>query len=75
MSPGKINERVISDKVAWVERMVSEINKLPLESLEAFRGESRNIWAAESCLRRALEGLMDLGRHILALGRALPDQL
>jgi len=68
MSPGKINERVISDKVAWVERMVSEINKLPLESLEAFREESRNIWAAESCLRRALEGLMDLGRHILAKG-------
>jgi len=70
MSPGKINERVISDKVAWVERMVSEINKLPLESLEAFREESRNIWAAESCLRRALEGLMDLGRHILAKGFA-----
>jgi len=68
MSPGKVNERVISDKVAWVERMVSEINKLPLESLEAFLGDNRNIWTAESCLRRALEGLMDLGRHILAKG-------
>ena len=30
MSPGKINERVLTDKVAWIERMVSEINKLPL---------------------------------------------
>ena len=68
MSPGKINERIISDKVAWVERMVSEINKLPLESLETFMGDNRNIWTAESCLRRALEGLMDLGRHILAKG-------
>jgi uncharacterized protein YutE (UPF0331/DUF86 family) len=70
MSPGKVNERVISDKVAWVERMVSEINKLPLDSLEAFTGDNRNIWTAESCLRRALEGLMDLGRHILAKGFA-----
>ena len=68
MSPGKVNERVISDKVAWVQRMVSEINKLPLESLETFMGDNRNIWTAESCLRRALEGLMDLGRHILAKG-------
>jgi uncharacterized protein YutE (UPF0331/DUF86 family) len=68
MSPGKINQRVVSDKVVWVERMVLEINKLPLESLEAFRGDNRNIWTAESCLRRALEGLMDLGRHILAKG-------
>jgi len=68
MSPGKMNERVISDKVAWVERMVSEIQKLPLESLETFMGDNRNIWTAESCLRRALEGLMDLGRHILAKG-------
>ena len=68
MSPGKINERVLTDKVAWVERMVSEIQKLPLESLETFMGDNRNIWTAESCLRRALEGLMDLGRHILAKG-------
>jgi uncharacterized protein YutE (UPF0331/DUF86 family) len=68
LSPGKVNQRVISDKVAWVERMASEINKLPLQSLEAFMGDNRNIWTAESCLRRALEGLMDLGRHILAKG-------
>ena len=26
------------------------------------------VWAAESCLRRALEALLDVGRHILAGG-------
>jgi len=46
--------------------MVSEIRCLPLENLEIFSSEKRNVWAAESCLRRALEALLDLGRHILA---------
>jgi uncharacterized protein YutE (UPF0331/DUF86 family) len=27
---------------------------------------SRNTWSAESCLRRALEALFDIGRHVLA---------
>ncbi len=30
--------------------------------------DSRNIWTAESCLRRALEALFDMGRHIVAKG-------
>jgi len=30
--------------------------------------DRRNIWAAESCLRRILEALLDIGRHILAKG-------
>jgi uncharacterized protein YutE (UPF0331/DUF86 family) len=28
----------------------------------------RIVWAAESCLRRAIEALYDIGRHILARG-------
>ncbi len=48
--------------------MVEEINSLPLESYEVFTGDSRNVWAAESCLRRTLEALFDIGRHILAKG-------
>jgi uncharacterized protein YutE (UPF0331/DUF86 family) len=47
---------------------VGEIRSLPLESLSAFMEDSRNIWAAESCLRRALEALFDLGRHLAAKG-------
>lgn len=46
--------------------MVKEIRSLPLATLDDFSVDSRNVWAAESCLRRALEALFDIGRHILA---------
>lgn len=68
MSPSKIVKRVVVDRVNWVEQMLEGIESLPLESFESFVKEKRNVWAAESCLRRALEALMDLGRHILAKG-------
>ena len=68
MVPGKISKRVISDRLAWVDRMVDEIRALPLGSKSTFMQDTRNIWAAESCLRRALEALFDMGRHIAAKG-------
>ncbi|HHS96396.1 MAG TPA: DUF86 domain-containing protein [Chloroflexi bacterium] len=68
MSPGQLSKRVVGDRLAWVQRMLEEIRSLPLDSREAFFADRRNVWAAESCLRRALEALLDLGRHILAKG-------
>jgi len=68
MLPGKLSKRVVSDRLAWIDRMLREIRSLPLESKSTFMKDSRNIWAAESCLRRALEALFDLGRHIAAKG-------
>ena len=68
MLRGKISKRVVSDRLAWVDRMLTEIRALPLESKHIFMQDSRNIWAAESCLRRALEALFDMGRHISAKG-------
>lgn len=68
MLPGKISKRVVSDRLAWVDRMLREIRGLPLQDKSVFMRDSRNIWAAESCLRRALEALFDLGRHIAAKG-------
>lgn len=68
MTPGQISRRVVADRLAWVERMVAEIRALPLADREAFFSDRRNLWTAESCLRRALEALLDLGRHILAKG-------
>ena len=49
-------------------RMLREVRSLPLQSQSSFMEDSRNIWAAESCLRRSLEALFDLGRHIAAKG-------
>ena len=68
MSPGKLSKRVIGDRLAWIDKMVVEIRALPLDSYEDFSANRRDVWAAESCLRRALEAIFDLGRHILAKG-------
>jgi uncharacterized protein YutE (UPF0331/DUF86 family) len=66
MSPGKVSRRITADRLAWIERMLMEIRNLPLGSIETFLSDSRNVFAAESCLRTSLEALFDLGRHILA---------
>jgi len=68
MSPDKISQRVVSDRLEYINRMLTEIRLLPIESYKAFKADNRNIWSAESCLRRSIEALMDLGRHILAKG-------
>jgi uncharacterized protein YutE (UPF0331/DUF86 family) len=68
MSPGKISSRIAAQRLEWIENMLREIESLPLADLESFLGDRRNVWAAESCLRRALEALLDLGRHVLAKG-------
>jgi uncharacterized protein YutE (UPF0331/DUF86 family) len=68
MVAGKISKRVVADRLGWVDRMLGEIRALPLISKSDFLQDSRNIWTAESCLRRALEALFDLGRHIAAKG-------
>lgn len=46
--------------------MLQGITDLPLASLQDFVSDPRNPAAAESYLRRALEALLDLGRHMLA---------
>ncbi|MEW6402030.1 MAG: DUF86 domain-containing protein [Chloroflexota bacterium] len=68
MMPDKLSKRVVTDRLAWIDRMLREIRSLPLESQLSFVADSRNMWAAESCLRRSLEALFDLGRHIAAKG-------
>ena len=71
MSPGRINERIILDRLSWIDRMIDEIRSLPIADYDEFSADTRNIWSAESRLRRALEALFDIGRHILAKGFAI----
>lgn len=71
MTPQKISKQIIADRLDWVQRMVAEIELLPLADRERFFADSRNVWTAESCLRRALEALFDAGRHTLAKGFGL----
>jgi uncharacterized protein YutE (UPF0331/DUF86 family) len=70
MTPSQLRAKVIAERVAWVRRMLAGIQTLPLSSLSEFESDPRNVAAAESHLRRALEALLDLGRHILAKGFA-----
>ena len=65
MSPGHVSQEVVTDRLVSIAAMVAGIRRLPLER-ETFFADERNAWTAESYLRRALEGLLDLGRHILA---------
>jgi len=72
VTPGKISAKVVADKLEVIERMRSGVSQLPLESEESFLSDPRNPAAGESYLRRMLEALMDLGRHILAKGFGTP---
>ncbi len=66
MTKGPVSPRVVAERARWVREMLANLRALPLEDEGRFFSDPRNVWAAESCLRRALEALLDLGRHILA---------
>jgi uncharacterized protein YutE (UPF0331/DUF86 family) len=68
MTPGSIDQKVVTERSEWVRDMLESLRALPIESEEAFQVDQRNVAAAESYVRRALEALLDLGRHVLAKG-------
>jgi len=68
MTPSQIREKIIVERTAWIKKMIEGIQVLPIDSIESFLSDPRNIASAESYLRRGLEALMDLGRHVLAKG-------
>ena len=71
MTPGGLSARVVADRVAMVRGLLRDIRGLPLDDFGIFAADRRNVWAAESCLRRSLEALFDLSRHILSKGFGL----
>jgi uncharacterized protein YutE (UPF0331/DUF86 family) len=68
MSPGQVHRVVVADKIAAVRRMLDGIRTLPLGALSDFTADPRMVAAGDSYLRRALEALLDLARHVLAKG-------
>lgn len=68
MTPSPLRAKVVAEQVAWIRRVLEALQALPLGSFEEFMADRRNVAAAESHLRRALEALLDLGRHLLAKG-------
>ena len=63
-----IRAAIVAEKLAYIRQMLDSLRRLPLSTFEDFVADSRTAAAAESYLRRALESLFDLGRHILAKG-------
>ena len=55
MTPKSISTRVVADRLDVVDLSLREIRALPLGNRDTFFSDRRNIWTAESCLRRSLE--------------------
>jgi len=72
MTPAEISEDVVSQRALWIRKMVASIRSLPLQDKATFLKNPTFVAAAESYLRRALEALFDIGRHILAKKYAYP---
>lgn len=68
MTPTRISQKVAAGKIELIERFVRQIGDLDVEPAEAFIASPLNVAAGESNLRRSLEALLDLGRHVLARG-------
>ena len=71
MTEGRISRRVIADRLEMLGDLIRQVKALPVDDRAAFFADQRNVPAAESCIRRSLEALLDLGRHILAKGFAV----
>ena len=71
MTGTQIRAAIVTEKISYIREMLEAVRRLPLSSYDDFGADFRNAAAAESCLRRALESLFDLGRHILAKGFAV----
>ncbi|MEA3349847.1 MAG: hypothetical protein U9Q82_04425 [Chloroflexota bacterium] len=63
MTPSRLKETVVLERIRWVQQMMASIRDLPMQSWETFKAESHTTAAAESYLRRGLEALLDLGRE------------
>jgi len=67
MTRGRIDLKVVADRLSLVDKYVERLRQLPADRGE-FLADTRNVDSAESLIRRALEGLLDTARHLLAKG-------
>ena len=70
MTPGLVDRAIVADKTALIRRLLDGARTLPLDDLDTFTADPRMVAAGESYLRRALEALLDVARHVLAKGFA-----
>lgn len=68
MMSGGIRAQVVAERIAWVHFRFDALRTLSGDTRETFLADPRTVAATESYIRRALEALLDLGRHILSKG-------
>lgn len=68
MTPGMIDLKIVEHKLQLLAASVTDLRALPQSDLAEFTADRRNPLAADAALRRALEALFDVGRHLLAKG-------
>ncbi|WP_347488943.1 DUF86 domain-containing protein [Desulfoscipio sp. XC116] len=61
-----INKTLISQRLELIDCWLKNLKKLSCLSYEEFISNNINSAAAESYLRRSLEAIFDIGRHLLA---------
>lgn len=68
MTSSAVRLKLVRERLAAVAEYVAALRALPRQSEAAFLADRRNPDSAESLLRRALEALFDIARHLLAKG-------
>ncbi|AEE95530.1 type VII toxin-antitoxin system HepT family RNase toxin [Mahella australiensis] len=61
-----INKTLIKDRLVLLDNYLDALRSLASLPKNAFMSDKRNAAATESFLRRSLEAIFDIGRHILA---------
>ena len=61
-----INRTLIETRLSLILELTNQLDSLAALSQQEFLGDPRNVGAAESFMRRALEAVFDVGRHLLA---------
>ena len=61
-----INRTLVESRLSLIIELVGQLDSLAVLSESEFLGDPRNVGAAESFLRRSLEAVFDVGRHLLA---------
>lgn len=68
MTASSVRLKLVRERLAAVAGYVAALRALPQETEAVFLADRRNPDSAESLLRRALEALFDVARHLLAKG-------
>lgn len=63
----------IEKNISLIQEFLKRLKSLSFMSKEEFLSDSRNPAAAESYLRRSLESVFDISRHILAKSYGIKD--